>query len=86
MEITSLIGVGISLLIMGFNCAMFAIIKFNDMVHLGHDVKEIKDDVKTLVQNAQKIDIRLSEQEMKCKMQHRRGRKSREQNSNKKEE
>jgi len=77
MDITNYIGIGISLLIMGFNCAMFAIIKFNDMVHLGHDVKEIKDDVKTLVLNAQKIDIRLSEQETKCKMQHRRSRLNR---------
>ena len=79
MNITSYIGIGISLLVMGFNCAMFIILKFNDMVHLGHDVKEIKDDVKTLVQNAQKIEVRLAMQEEHCKVMHKRIRRSRKQ-------
>jgi len=70
MNLTSYIGIGISLLVMGFNCAMFIILKFNDMVHLGHDVKEIKDDVKTLVLNAQKQEVRLATQEEHCRIMH----------------
>jgi hypothetical protein len=79
MNITSYIGIGISLLVMGFNCAMFIILKFNDMVHLGHDVKEIKDDVKTLVLNSQKLEIRMAEQETKCRIMHKRIRRNRTQ-------
>ena len=79
MEFSSFIGVGLSLIVMGFNMAMFIVIKFNDMKHLGHDVKEIKDDVKTLVQNAQKIEVRLAMQEEHCKVMHKRIRRNRTQ-------
>ena len=79
MEITSFIGIGISLLVMGFNCAMFIILKFNDMVHLGHDVKEIKDDVKTLVQNAQKMEVELATQKEHCRVMHKRIRHNKKQ-------
>ena len=77
MNLTNYIGIGISLLVMGFNCAMFIILKFNDMVHLGHDVKEIKDDVKTLVLNAQKQEVRLATQEEHCRIMHKRIRRNR---------
>jgi hypothetical protein len=69
----------VSLLIMGFNTAMFIVIKFNDMKHLGHDVKEIKDDVKTLVLNSQKQEVRLATQEEHCKVMHKRIRRNRTQ-------
>jgi hypothetical protein len=77
MELSSLIGVGLSLIVMGFNMAMFIVIKFNDMKHLGHDVKEIKDDVKTLIVNGQKQEVRLAMQEEHCKVMHKRIRRSR---------
>ena len=77
MNLTNYIGIGISLLVMGFNCAMFIILKFNDMVHLGHDVKEIKDDVKTLVLNSQKLEVRMATQEEHCKVMHKRIRRNR---------
>jgi len=77
MNITSYIGIGISLLVMGFNCAMFVVIKFNDMRHLGHDVKEIKDNVKTLVLNSQKLEVRMATQEEHCKVMHKRIRRNR---------
>jgi hypothetical protein len=79
MEITSYIGIGISLLVLGFNSAMFIILKFNDMVHLGHDVKEIKDDVKTLILSSQKQEVRLATQEEHCKVMHKRIRRNRTQ-------
>lgn len=79
MNLSSYIGIGISLLVMGFNCAMFIILKFNDMVHLGHDVKEIKDDVKTLVLNSQKLEVRMATQEEHCRVMHKRIRRSRKQ-------
>jgi hypothetical protein len=69
----------VSLLIMGFNTAMFIVIKFNDMKHLGHDVKEIKDDVKTLVLNSQKLEVRMATQEEHCKVMHKRIRRNRTQ-------
>ena len=71
------LSIGISLLVIGFNCAMFIVIKFNDMKHLSQDVKEIKDDVKTLVNNSQKLEIRLGEQEVRCKLLHKRVRGNR---------
>jgi len=77
MNLTNYIGIGISLLVMGFNCAMFIILKFNDMVHLGHDVKEIKDDVKTLVVNSQKLEVRMATQEEHCRVMHKRIRRNR---------
>ena len=79
MNLTNYIGIGISLLVMGFNCAMFIILKFNDMVHLGHDVKEIKDDVKTLVLNSQKLEVRMATQEEHCRIMHKRIRRNRTQ-------
>ena len=79
MNPTTYISIGISLLVIGFNCAMFLTIKFNDLSHLTKDVKEIKEDVKTLVLNSQKLEVRMGEQEMKCKMQHKRSRRNKEQ-------
>jgi len=78
MELTTFAGIGVTLLITGANLTFWIITKFNDMAHMQKDLTEIKGDVKTLVLNAQKIDIRLSEQEIKCKMQHKRSRRNRE--------
>jgi high-affinity nickel permease len=77
MNITSFISIGISLLVIGFNMAMFVVIKFNDMKHLSNDLSEIKGDVKTLVSNSQKLEIRMATQEEHCKVMHKRGRRSR---------
>ena len=79
MNIIPYVGMGITLIITGANLAFWMITKFNDMKHLSDDVKEIKGDVKTLVINSQKLEVRMGEQEMKCKMQHRRSKRNREQ-------
>jgi hypothetical protein len=75
----SLVSIGISLLVVGFNMAMFVVIKFNDMKHLTKSVDEIKTDVKTLVCNAQKLEVRMATQEEHCKIMHKRIRKNRTQ-------
>lgn len=77
MNLTSIVSIGISLMVIGFNMAMFVVIKFNDMKHLTKDVSEIKTDVKTLVCNAQKLEVRMGEQEVRCKVMHKRIRRSR---------
>lgn len=68
--------IGIALFTMGFNAAMFIVIKFNDMKHLAKDVEEIKTDVKTLIAHSQKLDVRMTRQEEHCKMMHKRGSRS----------
>jgi hypothetical protein len=79
MEITSMISIGITLVVMGFNCAMFIVLKFNDLKHVGQDVTEIKENVKTLVENSQKMEVRMATQEEHCKVMHKRIRRNRTQ-------
>ena len=74
---TNYISLGITLLVMGFNMALFIVLKFNDLSHLTKDVGEIKTDVKTLVQNSQKMEVRLATQEEHCKIMHKRIRRNR---------
>ena len=76
---TSYVSLGITILVMGFNMALFVVLKFNDLAHLTADVGEIKTDVKTLVTNAQKIEVRMAEQETKCRVMHKRIRRNRTQ-------
>jgi hypothetical protein len=79
MEINLLpfIGIGFTLIITGANLAFWMVTKFNDMAHMQKDLTEIKTDVKTLVINAQKLEVRMGEQEVRCKMQHKRSRRNR---------
>lgn len=79
MEITSMISIGITLVVMGFNCAMFIVLKFNDLKHVSEDVTEIKENVKTLVENSQKMEVRMATQEEHCKVMHKRIRRNRTQ-------
>ena len=76
MNITSYIGIALSLLVMGFNCAMFIVIKFNDMRHLTKDVAEIKTDLKTLIISNQKQEVEIATQKEHCKIMHKRGRRN----------
>lgn len=58
------------LFIAGANCAIFIIIKFNDMRHIADDIKEIKKSIecidKKLYTNAEKI----AELEGRCSANH----------------
>ncbi len=58
------------LFIAGANCAIFIIIKFNDIKHIAEDIKEIKNALscidKKLYTNAEKIGVI----EGKCKANH----------------
>jgi len=70
MEIISIIASLTGLFIAGANCAIFMVIKFNDMRHLSDDIKEIKESLscidKKLYTNAEKIGMI----EGKCKANH----------------
>ena len=79
MEITAYAGIRVTLLITGANLAFWMITKFNDMAHMSKDLSEIKTDVKTLVLNSQKLEVRMATQEEHCKIMHKRMRKNRTQ-------
>jgi hypothetical protein len=70
MEILSIIASLTGLFIAGANCAIFIVIKFNDMKHLADDIKEIKNSIacidKKMYVNAQEI----AELQGKCKANH----------------
>jgi len=70
MELLSLIGTGVTLLLAGFNAAIFVVIKFNDLKHLENSVKELvatlKETNKTLMNNGE----RLATLEGRCKANH----------------
>ena len=70
MELLSLVGTGVTLLLAGFNAAIFVIIKFNDLKHLENSVKELvatlKETNKTLMNNGE----RLATLEGRCKANH----------------
>ena len=74
---TNYVSLGITLLVMGFNMALFIVLKFNDLKHLITDVGEIKTDVKTLVQNAQKMEVEVATQKEHCRTMHKRIRRNR---------
>lgn len=77
MNWTNYISLGITILVMGFNMALFVVLKFNDLAHLTKDVGEIKGDVKTLVLNAQKLEVEVATQKEHCRVMHKRIRRSR---------
>ena len=66
----SLVGTGITLLLAGFNAAIFIVIKFNDLRHLETSVKELvatlKETNKTLMNNGE----RLATLEGRCSSNH----------------
>jgi len=70
MELLSLVGTGVTLLLAGFNAAIFVVIKFNDLKHLENSVKELvatlKETNKTLMNNGE----RLATLEGRCKANH----------------
>jgi hypothetical protein len=70
MELLSLVGTGVTLLLAGFNAAIFVVIKFNDLRHLENSVKELvetlKETNKTLMNNGE----RLATLEGRCKANH----------------
>ena len=71
MELISLIIVGISLLITGFNTAIFCVIKFNDLHHLAKAVEEIKESIKEIGKKLDNNAERVSNIEGTCKANHR---------------
>lgn len=70
MEILGIVGIGISVFFAGANCAIFCIIKFNDLRHLEKSVSDLtetlKETNKNLIQNGKD----LAELKGKCKANH----------------
>lgn len=58
------------LVILGFNVAMFIVIKFNDLKHLESSVKELTDTLKETNKNLVQNNIDLAELKGKCKANH----------------
>jgi len=58
------------LIILGFNVAIFIIIKFNDMKHIEKAVNEIKKCVEEIKKENNKQGERLATIEGKCKANH----------------
>jgi hypothetical protein len=76
MNTSAYLGIGLTLFITGANLAFWMITKFNDMAHMSKDLTEIKTDVKTLVLNSQKLEVRIATQEEHCRVMHKRIRRS----------
>jgi len=70
------ISLGITLLVMGFNVALFIVLKFNDLKHLSKDVSEIKEDVKTLVKKDEELGLKVAKMEVRCQERHHRSTKT----------
>lgn len=58
------------LIILGFNAALFIIIKFNDLTHLGKSINEIKESLKEIDKKLDYNAERISTIEGKCKANH----------------
>jgi len=71
---TQYAGIALTLFVLGFNAAFFIIIKFNDLVHLGKDMLEIKTDIKTILNKQEDLNLRITKQETKCTERHSRKR------------
>jgi hypothetical protein len=74
MELSSILGLGLTVLVLGFNSALFICIKFNDMVHLSKDIIEIKDGVKEIQHTLETHSERIIKMETQCHERHSRKR------------
>lgn len=54
----------------GVNAAFFVVIKFNDMKHMGDDIKEIKENIHSLILKSEKNAEQLAEIKGRCKANH----------------
>ena len=70
MNWVSLISIGISLLVTGFNAALWIVVKFNDLAHLEKNVKEITDLLKDINKKLSEDGERLSKLEGRCTANH----------------
>lgn len=70
METVGLIAIGVTLLLTGFNAAIFTIIKFNDLNHLEKSVQEIKESIKCIEKKLYANAEEIGEIKGKCKANH----------------
>jgi len=69
--ITQWITIGISLLVIGFNTAMFVVIKFNDMKHIQKKLDYLCDEFKLMDKKLDSNSERIAKIEGKCLANHR---------------
>jgi Cu/Ag efflux pump CusA len=70
MNWVSLISIGISLLITGFNAALWIVVKFNDLAHLERSVKEITELLKDVNKKLDDNGERIAKLEGRCAANH----------------
>jgi len=70
MDTISIIASLSGLFIAGANCAIFVIIKFNDMRHIADDIKEIKNSIDCIDKKLYKDAEKIATIEGKCLANH----------------
>ena len=70
MTLEAFIPIGVSLIIAGFNCAMFIVIKFNDMKHLEVALNDLKGLMESVVKRTDVQGERISNLEGRCAVNH----------------
>jgi hypothetical protein len=70
MDILSIVATCSSLFVTGFTAAMFIVIKFNDLKHLGEDVRELTTIVKDSIGKQEKLAERVACIEGRCAANH----------------
>lgn len=72
------IGLGLTLVVLGFNLAMFTVLKFNDLHHLSQDFSELKKEFREGIDEIKDCVVeqgnRLTAMEVKCRERHTRKR------------
>jgi len=69
-EIIMLIKEWLPVIVLGFNAAIFIVIKFNDMKHIEQAVQEIKKSISDLIKENNEQGERISKIEGKCTANH----------------
>jgi len=70
MELIPMVATLAGLFIAGANCAIFIIIKFNDMKHISDSIVEIKSTLSVIDKKLDNTSERISKQEGKCLANH----------------
>ena len=70
MNFATWIPILISLFLAGFNAAIFVVIKFNDLAHLGKSLDEVKSSLKEITTKLDTNAVKIATIEGKCKANH----------------
>jgi len=70
MPISTYLSVGLSIIVLISNIVIFITIKFNDLVHLSKDVKEIKDTLTKFIERQHSLEKIVVKIDTRCKTTH----------------